>query len=356
MEDTFFVVVNWNGADLLPGCLDALLAQTRPARILVVDNGSHDRSAAVVAARPGVEWLPLGVNTGFTGGANAGLRRALSRGARFVAVLNNDVVLAPGWLAILRADADLHPETGLWNGLLVFADDPGRVNSTGLVVGPLLRVRDRDFGVPLAALDRPDGPTAGATFGAVLLRAEALRRTGLLDPAYFAYYEDADLSLRARRAGIACRYVGAARAVHGYARTAGAGSPRQRYLLARNHLRLIARHHPAALAVALVPLLALLRLLLAAPREALRGRLPHARAQGRAARDGLLLAGAALLERLRAAATGRLAAGGPAARGPAPEEAPVPVRAEPRAPRSRASSLRRQPAADAAAGPPWRAR
>ncbi|BDG01706.1 glycosyltransferase family 2 protein [Anaeromyxobacter oryzae] len=298
MEDTFFVVVNWNGAALLPACLDALRAQIRPARVIVVDNGSVDGSAAVVAARPWVEWLGLGENTGFAAGANAGMRRALLAGARFVALVNTDVLLAPDWLARVRDDADRHPACGLWNGLLVFADDPGRVNSTGLVLDRVLRGKDRDFGVPLARLARGDGPVPGVTGGALLLRAATLRAIGLLDPAYFAYCEDADLSLRAARAGIGCRFVAAARGVHGYARTTGAGSPLQRYLLGRNHLLLAARHMPLAAALIAVPALAALRVALACPRELLRRRPAHAAAQLRAARDGLRLAAGALAARL----------------------------------------------------------
>jgi GT2 family glycosyltransferase len=298
MEDTCFVVVNWNGASLLPACLDALARQTHPARVVVVDNGSTDASAAVVLARAGVEWLPLGRNTGFAGGANAGIRRALLGGGRFVALVNTDAVLAPDWLARLHAAADGHPEAGALCGTLVFADRPHEVNSTGLVMDGLLRARDRDFGVPLATLTRGDGPMPAASFGAVLLRASALRRVGLLDPAFFAYCEDADWSLRAAAAGVGAWWVKDAVGAHGYARTAGAGSPLQRYLLARNHLRVAARHLPLALALLVVPALAALRLLAAAPRELLRGRPAHALAQLRAARDGLRLAAGALRPRL----------------------------------------------------------
>src|SRR5512138_1114367 len=58
------IVVNWNGAHLLPASLAALAAQTVPVRILVVDNGSTDGSDALVAGHAGVEWLPLGRNAG----------------------------------------------------------------------------------------------------------------------------------------------------------------------------------------------------------------------------------------------------------------------------------------------------
>ena len=299
--DTWVVVVNWNGAQLLGACLDALARQSHPVHVVVVDNGSTDESEKVVTGRAGVEWCPTGQNLGFAEGSNVGIRRALEAGARFVALVNTDVVVEPDWMERLVADAEAHPEAGIFGGLLLFADEPGRVNSTGLVMDALGRVRDRDFGVEVARLAREDGPTLGVTGGAVLLRADALRRVGLLDPAYFAYYEDADLCARARRAGIGCRYVAAARATHGFGRSIGAGSPRQRYLLARNHLRFVATHLPLWKAVPMVIALCAVRVGVKAPLELVLGRRRLALAQLRGAAAGAVLAAAALARRLRPA-------------------------------------------------------
>jgi hypothetical protein len=293
-------VLNWNGAAFLPACLDALRAQTRPARIVVVDNGSADGSFEVVRARPGVAWYPLGRNAGFGAGNNAGIALALRARARWIALVNNDAVLAPDWLARTAAAADGAPRAALVNGLSLFADDPARVSSTGLVFDPLLRAADRDFGVPAAALARADGPAPGATAAAVLLRAEALREVGLLDPDYFVYCDDADLSLRAARAGWRSWYVSSAVAWHGVSRTTGEDSPGKRYLLARNHLRLAASHLPLAAAVAAVPALAALRAGVRAPLDLARGRAAHAVAHARAARDGLAAAAGIIAARLRA--------------------------------------------------------
>jgi GT2 family glycosyltransferase len=297
--DTWIIVVNWNGATLLQGCLAALRGLTHPAHVLVVDNGSTDGSAAVAAASPGVEWLPLGENTGFAAANNVGLRRALAAGARHIGLVNNDVQVEPEWLARLVAAAEAHPDAGLFNGLLLFADDRERVNSTGLVFDALGRAYDRDFGARRASLATRDGPVPAVSGGAALLRADALRRIGLFDPAYFAYYEDVDLSLRARAAGIGCRYVGDAVAYHGYEKTFGAFSPRKKYLLARNHLRALATHRPWPLAAALAPALALARAGVQAPLELARGRRQLAKAQLRGAGAGALAAIEVLARRLR---------------------------------------------------------
>jgi GT2 family glycosyltransferase len=297
--ETWIVVVNWNGAGLLPECLAALAALTRPARVVVVDNGSSDGSAAVVAGHPGVDWVPLGENHGFAAATNVGLRRALAAGARWIAIVNPDVAVEPGWLDALVAAGEAHPEAGLLCGLLLFADDPSRVNSTGLRFDRLGRAFDRDFAVPLARLSTADGPVAGVSGGAALLRADALRRIGLFDPAYFAYYEDVDLSLRAARHGIGAWYASAARARHGYGRSFGPGSPRQRYLLARNHLRAIATHLPLPRALAIAAAVTALRAGVKAPLELVRGRPAHAAAHLRGAGAGALAAAVALGRRLR---------------------------------------------------------
>src|SRR5205807_5960096 len=200
---------------------------------------------------------------------NEAMRRALDAGADFVALINNDVELAPDWVRILLEATHAHPEAGLFTGTLLFRGEEV-VNSTGLIIDGFGRARDRDFRVPLAQLSRADGEVAGVSGGAALLRASMLREIGLFDPAYFAYYEDVDLSLRASRAGYRSFYVRAATARHRFAATFGADSPAQRYLLGVGHLRTLARHEPLVKAAPLVALTMMYRAAVKAPVELLR--------------------------------------------------------------------------------------
>jgi GT2 family glycosyltransferase len=211
-----------------------------------------------------------------------------------------------------------HPEAGLFCGTLLFHAERGgfadaraepvasrggigdeRVNSTGLEIDSFGRARDRDIGLSLDRLARADGPVQGVTGGAALLRTSVLREIGLFDPAYFAYYEDVDLSLRARRAGFPCWYVRGAVARHRFAATFGADSPRQRYLLGVGHLRTVALHQPLLKAAALVPLTVAYRAAVKAPLELLRARPALALAELRAAASGALVALQAFSDRSR---------------------------------------------------------
>ena len=72
------VVLSWNGGDDTPQALESLAG----IETICVDNGSTDGSDADVERRfPDVELVRTGANLGYAGGNNAGIRRALERGA-----------------------------------------------------------------------------------------------------------------------------------------------------------------------------------------------------------------------------------------------------------------------------------
>jgi len=238
------VIPNWNGAALLPACLEALRTQTyRDFEAVVVDNGSTDDSLAVLARFPEVRVLRFGRNRGFGAATNAGIRATASR---YVATLNNDAVPAPGWLAALVAAADADPAVGMCASRLVQAARPGQLDSCGIAVDRVGIAWDLLGGQPVgadAALGEPFGPCAGAA----LYRRRMLDEVGLFDERFFAYLEDVDLAWRARARGWCCRYVSDAEVRHQHSATGGEGSPWKHYLLGRNKVWLLAKNYPAAL-------------------------------------------------------------------------------------------------------------
>ena len=97
------VVLNWNGGEHVVRCIEHLVATEWPAdrlEIVMLDNASADGSDAVVAERFGerVRVVPTGGNLGFV--ANNLALRELD-GVDFVAMVNNDAFVDPGWLAPL---------------------------------------------------------------------------------------------------------------------------------------------------------------------------------------------------------------------------------------------------------------
>src|SRR5262249_24744515 len=105
MELVSVVVVNFNGRQRLPGCLESLRRQTYPlVEIVVVDNGSTDGSTAYVAETfPEAHVVALPRNVGFASGCNEGI--AVARG-EYIGTLNNDARAEPRWIEELVRAAE----------------------------------------------------------------------------------------------------------------------------------------------------------------------------------------------------------------------------------------------------------
>ena len=99
------VVLSWNGKDDTLLCLASLAdVEYEPLEVIVVDNGSSDGSPEAVEAEfPEAVVIRMGQNAGFSGGVNAGIEAAIERGADAVLLLNNDMVVEPGFLEPLVA-------------------------------------------------------------------------------------------------------------------------------------------------------------------------------------------------------------------------------------------------------------
>ncbi|NKY09939.1 glycosyltransferase family 2 protein [Cellulomonas hominis] len=254
------VVVSWNGAHLLPACLDSVLGQTVAAslEVIVVDNDSVDGTAALLAARyPQVRRVAAPRNLGFAGGAALGTRHATGR---YLALVNNDAALAPDavehLVAALEDPANARVAAATARVLLAprpedAAGGTPRLNSTGNLITRTGRGVDRDWLVPVDR-SRATPDVFGFYGGAALLRLSAVRDVGGFDAGLFLYYEDTDLSWRLRAAGWSVRYVAEAAATHLHAASSGVDSPVFRYYNTRNSLVVFARHAPAGVVAASV--------------------------------------------------------------------------------------------------------
>lgn len=232
------VVLSWNGREDTLACLRSLAGEG--ADVIVVDNASADGTAEAVS---GVHLIRNERNLGYAGGMNVGIRAALERNADAVLLLNNDVEVEPGAVATLAAHA---AGAGAVCPLITFAHDPETVWYAGARFDPRrgYNGRHRGFGEPAARFTEIV-ETDRACGAAMLIPRTAVETVGLLDESLFAYQEDTDWSLRARKAGLSIRVVPAARVRHKVsATTGGEGSPAALYYSVRNTLEVSERHAP----------------------------------------------------------------------------------------------------------------
>jgi GT2 family glycosyltransferase len=232
------VVLNWNGGE---DTLDAL-ASLEGIETICVDNGSTDGSDRLVEERfPDVELLRTGTNLGYAGGNNAGIARALERGADWVLILNNDAVAEPGLAEALERAIAQRPDAGLLACKVVGED--GTVQYGGAKyrrwIGYSGRAEVRSPDVEpgtLLDVDRADG-------AASVVSRVAAEAAGLLDESLFLYVEDVDWSLRIRRAGFAVVYVSDAVVRHkGSAASGGRRSTTNLYYDTRNTIVVLEKH------------------------------------------------------------------------------------------------------------------
>jgi GT2 family glycosyltransferase len=239
------VVVNYNGGAFLGRFLDSFASLTYPSvGLVVVDNASRDGSWNLVAARAtGASLLRSERNTGFTGGANRGVREALWQGADYVLFLNSDTRVDPGLIEALLAEAD--GRTIVAPRVLLEDTDDLLDDTVGEFSWLRGAWRDWTFGKPAPPSLRHAGPVAMASLTALLVPAAVFRAIGLLDERLFMYYEDFDFVRRAQRAGFRLRQTPAARLWHRRSASSGGGETAFKYYYAtRNRLWLLRRHQP----------------------------------------------------------------------------------------------------------------
>jgi N-acetylglucosaminyl-diphospho-decaprenol L-rhamnosyltransferase len=206
--------------------LASLLAAGLPVEaILVVHNPSAPEEPDPVLP-PGCRLLRASHNLGYASGMNLGIERQLACGCELLLLLTHDARLRDGALAALLTAARAEPGFGVLGPALVHAGSEVPFSFGGIARsnGTMAHRRQRPAG-PIAACDWIDG-------GTMLVRADALRRTGGFDERFWSYCEEAELCLRMTGAGFDVGVVLAAVAEQA---PGGPGRPGPwSYLLTRN--------------------------------------------------------------------------------------------------------------------------
>ena len=252
------VIPTWNGKSLLDDCLDSLVRQIDDAtEVIVVDDGSTDGTAEHLARhRPDITIIRHDCNRGFAAAVNSGIRGA---SGEFVVLLNNDARPAANWLSNLVDAAESAPsDVGLVTSKIVRMAD-GRLDTTG----DFLTVHGVPWSRGNGEVDTgqfdDEREVFGACAGATLYRRILFDDVGLFAESFFAYYEDVDLSARARRRGWRAMYAPSAVVEHRVHATSKSQSGFFRYQTTRNLWYLVIRTLPARLVLSALPSLLVLQ-------------------------------------------------------------------------------------------------
>jgi len=188
--DISIIIVNYNTADLIKGCIDSVLKQKNIGfEIIVVDNNSKDNSLEVLKGFGNkIVVISNKDNLGF---GKANNQAFTSSSGKYIFLLNPDAVLTT--------------EDSLKKLVNYMAE-----NNTIGIVGPKV-VKDQKISLPQKCypaekylkkpLEKLPGNIAWIIGASMLIRREVYEKLKGFDEAYFLYGEEADFCLRARRAG-----------------------------------------------------------------------------------------------------------------------------------------------------------
>lgn len=256
MKNVFVSILNFNGRKNTLECIESLKKIIKPnykLTILVIDNGSIEKLNLDDDSWGNINLKVIRQekNLGFSGGHNIGFKYALSNGADYVVILNNDTYVDKNFLSELLKVAEKDSKIGILASKIYFA--PGfeyhknRYDKKELgkvfwyaggemdwknIIGHHRGVDSIDKG----QFDQIE-ETELATGCCMMIKREVLEKVGIFDDRYYLYYEDSDLNIRVKKAGFKIMFVPRSVIFHKNAGSAGgSGSTLQDYYITRNRL------------------------------------------------------------------------------------------------------------------------
>lgn len=238
------VVLNTNRRDDTLECIDSLLNNSYPnQKIIVLDNHSTDGSIpAIREAHPDVQIIRLETNLGYAGNNNVGIRAAIEQGAKWVFVLNEDIILARDCIGQLVEVGEQDRQTGILGPLIYHHDEPQVIQSAGGLLGKYwqsIHIGKNEFDRGQYNRLRAVEWVSGC---AILVRRTAIEQAGMLDQDYFIYWEETEWCIRIGRAGWKILSVPQAHVWHKGVQRNYQPKPSFTYYGTRNHLLTLAKH------------------------------------------------------------------------------------------------------------------
>ena len=220
----------------------------QPAELIWVHQGA---APAPVLSGGREHFVRLPHAAGFAAAANFGLVAADSTSTA-IAIVNDDLVVEPGWLAALVGELDRRPRAAAVQGVHLELARPQVVEGCGLGWNRSWQAVQICAGEPPPAATAPPFELFGVSATAAIYRREALDAVaGFFDERLGSYYEDVELAVRLREAEWESWCVPAARARHAGQATSGRAPLARWRSIYRNRLlvlrRLLGREFAATL-------------------------------------------------------------------------------------------------------------
>jgi hypothetical protein len=240
--------LTWNQKSDVLECLASLTKLDYPNyEIVVVDNGSTDGTFhAIRGAFPQVHIVKHSENLGCAEGVNGEIRYALQAGADYLFIIANDAVVEPSTLKELVLVAEKDPKIGIVSPKVYYYGTDKRIWFARGAKFDWTKGRFFGFAQDVEDDESFDQEEEAEFFpgGFSLVRIEAIKKAGFLDPGYFIYFDDSDWSHRIHQAGYSGRYAPKARVWHKPSSALGKETEGFHYYRTRNRLFFVKQYAP----------------------------------------------------------------------------------------------------------------
>jgi GT2 family glycosyltransferase len=205
------IILNWNGKEVLRTCLNSIQKNNYPNYYpIVVDNGSNDGSQQMIKNDfPEAILVENEVNKGVAEGQNIGIKKALAMGTDYIFILNNDVILHPDVITNLL-NAYKIDGVGISLPIMYSYENQNEIQSSGGIIN---WARGRGDHPIRESLDLNEIIEVDY-LGLIFTSTEIVKKVGLFNPDYFAYWEDAEYCLRVKNEGYKVVSVPSAKVLH----------------------------------------------------------------------------------------------------------------------------------------------
>lgn len=236
------VICNYNKGERTVDCIASVLASRQTGaegspKIFVVDNASDDDSPSVIMAayQNQITLMRSDTDLGSGGGLNLGIEQALREGFEYICCLGEEITAAPGALDIMLDYMTATPSAGLVGGKVYHRHMPHYIQQFGISID------FRHCRASMLYADTPDSENIpnivycdALSSCCMLVRADAVRKAGLMPTENFLYWDDTEWGYRIRQAGFEIVALGAARFFHAASPMHRCDNTKVNYYMTRN--------------------------------------------------------------------------------------------------------------------------
>ena len=239
------IIVNWKQYELTIKCLSSVYkSKFKDFEIVLVDNESNtEKLKNLLKNFKKIKVFQNDENLGFGAANNIAINYAIQNNFEYLMLLNNDTEVDENFILPLLNIINNDNLIGAVQPLIMNYNIKNSIWSAGGYV-------NKFFGYTSTNKNSNGNLKLDWITGCcMLLKTDLIKKVGLIDENFFAYYEDVDWSLRIKDLGYSLKLVNTSLVYHYGSKSSenssfeGSLSPKVHYLNFKNHLYLLRKHH-----------------------------------------------------------------------------------------------------------------